>query len=35
MIIEKSKNKENKIKEKLEINSIDNLYEINSFEEDD
>ena len=35
MMIEKSKNKENKIKEKLELNSIDNLYEINSFDEYD
>ena len=35
MIIEKSKNKENNIKEKLELNSTDNLYEINSFDEDD
>ena len=35
MIIEKSKNKDNKIKEKLGLNSTDNLYEINSFDEDD
>ena len=32
---QKQKNKENKIKEKLELNSIDNLYEINSFDEYD
>ena len=35
MIIEKSKNKDNKIEEKLGLNSTDNLYEINSFDEDD
>ena len=35
MIIEKSKNKDNKIEEKLGLNSTDNLYEINSFDEYD